>query len=373
MPNNTPSGVLCRFHDSRALMVPSQALPLSASGSNLSILEESRAAISSLPLPVSHASYSALLSHHRDFLTSIASPGSLTASLLAASSGTPHMVPPTFLYPHLYAAAAAASATAGPSQLPSQMFLSSGEAKTFEMLRSRSGSESEGVVPAALPLPPPAALSSSLTLAHPHPPPPPPPLALTTAHSSHPRVERPVPISAASVPLLSVEGVGAHHLVLRDLDRRDRELERARDAAERPQDREAAERPRDRDVLERPPRRDRNLDRDAERPRERERLRERDSQERQERDLERIQDRARLHCTPSPPPSRYHHYQHHHHHHHHHDPCRPRSRGSSPPSSVLSSPALSAVSRKEESSSPPSSSKPKRSDQSETVTVWRPY
>lgn len=321
-------------------MVPSQTLSLSASGSNLTILEESRAAISSLPMPVTHASYSALLSHHRDFLTSISSQGALTASLLAASSGPPHMVPPTFLYPHLYAAAAA-SATAGPSQLPSQMFLSSGEAKTFEMLRSRSGSESEGVP--ALPLPP-APLSSSLALAHPPPAgaPPPPPLALTTAHSSHPRVERPVPISA-SAPLLSVEGVGGHHLVLRDLDRRDRDLDRARERD--------VDRPRDRDSERL--RRDRDLDRDAERPRERGRLRERDA-ERQERDFERVQDRVGQHSPPSPPPS----------HHHHHHPFRPRSRGSSP--------ALLPVSRKEDSSSP-SSSKSKRSDQSETVTVWRPY
>ncbi|XP_070189082.1 uncharacterized protein [Littorina saxatilis] len=354
---------------------PTQPLPHSAS--NRSILEESRAAI---PLPVSHAaaSYSALFHQHR-FLSSIATTDSF------ALLGNPHMVAPPFLYSHLY--------PPGPPQLPAPLFLSAGDGKGLEMVRSRSGSDPDSVGPLALPLSLPAPLtSSSLSLSLP-----PPPLALTTTQSTHhlpPRVERPVPISAAAPPLLAIEGAGGHHLVLRDLDRQNRDMEMRRDRDfDRPRDRDS-ERSRLRD-LDRPSSRDHDRSREMERSRdlhrlrdyERERLRDmersrdRDAERLRERDLrdrsldrrdrsfdrrdrsfDRMQERARQHSSPSPsPPS------HHHTHHHHHHSRRPPS--PSPP--VLSSP--STLSRKENTSSSPSSPKSKRSSQPEQAQVWRPY
>lgn len=145
--------------------------------------------MSTLPLPVTHPSYSTLLSHHRDFLSSIASPVSFTTSLLAASSGSHPFVPPTFLYPHLYAA----SAPNGPPQLQ-PLYLSSGDLKTFDMLGSRSGGRAESQPS----LPPPSQqLQLQSSVLHSHPPHLPPP----STPPSHPRVERPVPISLTGVHL----------------------------------------------------------------------------------------------------------------------------------------------------------------------------
>ncbi|XP_041351797.1 uncharacterized protein LOC121370556 isoform X2 [Gigantopelta aegis] len=114
-----------RFPETRSLFVPPQTIPYTASSSNLSILEESRA-ISTLPgaLPVTHSSYP-LISPH-EFFTSINPP--ITASYLAGSPS--HVISPTFLYPHLYSSAAH-------DQYQTRVYLPSGEVRTYEVLGPR--------------------------------------------------------------------------------------------------------------------------------------------------------------------------------------------------------------------------------------------
>ncbi|KAL8619042.1 hypothetical protein ACOMHN_020740 [Nucella lapillus] len=228
-----------RFAESSALLMPGGqplvTVPLrTVSNSNLSILEESRAALSgcAVPLPVplvsvaphSTSHYTALLSHQRDYLTSLSAP----TSLLAAAPTTSHLVPSTFLYPHLYVPSPSSSSSAAHSP-PPRVFLPSGEvSQGLEMRPLSTRDRRLGETPSpfsALPLrrsPPPRLSAPPLP---PPPPPPPPTLALTS--SQNPRVERPVPIAAgAATPLLFMEGVAPHphpHPLSesRELDRRE--------------------------------------------------------------------------------------------------------------------------------------------------------
>ncbi|XP_055954472.1 uncharacterized protein LOC126811682 isoform X3 [Patella vulgata] len=113
------------IYDTRPLFVPPQTLPYTASSSNLSILEESRA-ISTLSLPMTHGSYPNISPH--DFFSRISPPSGLSASYLA--SPPPRVLPPTFLYPHLYAS--------NSSQYQTRLYLPTGEVRTYEVLGQRS-------------------------------------------------------------------------------------------------------------------------------------------------------------------------------------------------------------------------------------------
>lgn len=99
--------------------------PYPSNNSNLAILSESRN-ITTLPMPVSHSNYPMITTH--ELLAGINPPTTMAASYLPGSPSA--LIPPSFLYPHLYSS---------PSQYQTNLFLPTGEVRTYEVLGQRSG------------------------------------------------------------------------------------------------------------------------------------------------------------------------------------------------------------------------------------------
>ncbi|XP_067676841.1 uncharacterized protein [Haliotis asinina] len=114
------------YPETRPLFVPPQTLPYTVSSSNLSILEESRA-ISTLPLAVTHGTYPGMTPH--EFFSSINPPSSIAAAASYLAGSPPRVLPPTFLYPHLY--------SSSPQQYQTRLYLPTGEVRTYEVLGQR--------------------------------------------------------------------------------------------------------------------------------------------------------------------------------------------------------------------------------------------
>ncbi|XP_064614367.1 runt-related transcription factor 1-like isoform X4 [Liolophura sinensis] len=120
-----------RYTEPRHILPPppppaaaSHSLTYPTSRSNLEILEESRA-ISTLPLGVSHSNYPVISPH--DIFSSMNPPTTMPSYISSSQAG---VLPPTFLYPHLYSTA---------PQYQTSLYLPSGEVRTYEILGQRSG------------------------------------------------------------------------------------------------------------------------------------------------------------------------------------------------------------------------------------------
>lgn len=108
---------------SRLLSHSHSVQPYQSANANLAILRESRD-INPLPLAVSHSNYPIITAH--DLLASMNPSTTMAPSYLPGSPSG--VIPTSFLYPHLYSS---------PPQI-SNLFLPSGEVRTYEILGQRS-------------------------------------------------------------------------------------------------------------------------------------------------------------------------------------------------------------------------------------------
>ncbi len=123
-----------RFTDSRisdrSTVFPSSptlSMSYPGSNSNLAILEQSRAALTTLPLPVTHSNYAA----HGFLSSGVSPPNTITSASYLASSPT-SVLSTSFLYPHLYTNPSA-------SQYNPNIYIHTTEGRTLELLENRHG------------------------------------------------------------------------------------------------------------------------------------------------------------------------------------------------------------------------------------------